>query len=149
MKYKYLRPTRESDIDYVLNLEQNPENAEHVDQWSRSHHISSLSNPDFGHHIIKSESGERLGYLITRELAPSRCLKIQRIVVESKGRGTGSAALREIANVASNRSDIVHLILYVRGGDIGLIKFYRTLGFDISNDEQLDRPGYTLLTMDV
>ncbi len=60
-----LRPTLQSDLDYVLTLEQDPANLPFITPWERTQHEAAIRFPDFRHFII--ESGDDLraaGFLI-------------------------------------------------------------------------------------
>jgi diamine N-acetyltransferase len=97
-----LRPTMTSDIDYVLTLEQDPENLAFITPWERTQHEAAIRFPDFRHFII--EGGDDLssiGFLILIGCrSPNQSLELKRMVVQSKGAGFGRAALRVAKKVA-------------------------------------------------
>ena len=52
-----LRPTMQSDLDYVLSLEQDPANLPFITPWERTQHEAAIRFPDFRHFIIEAGSG--------------------------------------------------------------------------------------------
>src|SRR3954468_8173499 len=97
-----LRPTMTSDIEFVLSLEQDPENLAFITPWERTQHEAAIRFPDFRHFII--EGGDDLsavGFLILIGCrSPNQSLELKRMVVQSKGAGFGRAALRVAKKVA-------------------------------------------------
>jgi len=91
-----LRPTMSRDIEFVLSLEQDPENLAFITPWERTQHEAAIRFPDFRHFII--EGGDDLssvGFLILIGCrSPNQSLELKRMVVQSKGAGFGRAALR-------------------------------------------------------
>ena len=52
-----LRPTMQSDLDYVLSLEQDPANLPFITPWERTQHEAAIRFPDFRHFIIEAGAG--------------------------------------------------------------------------------------------
>lgn len=74
-----LRKTEESDLDYVLAAEHNPENSRFVIPWSREQHLQALGDPDLAHLIAQRE--RRIGYVILAGLLdPNQNIEFRRIV---------------------------------------------------------------------
>jgi RimJ/RimL family protein N-acetyltransferase len=89
-----LRPTTEADLDFVIELERDAENARFIGQWSRDEHRTALSQPDREHWIIAEDAGERLGYIILYDArALGQAVYVKRIVVSRKSSGIGRRAL--------------------------------------------------------
>lgn len=42
-----LRPTLQSDLEYVLTLEQDPQNLPFITPWERTQHEAAIRFPDF------------------------------------------------------------------------------------------------------
>jgi RimJ/RimL family protein N-acetyltransferase len=97
-----LRPTMTSDLDYVLTLEQDPENLAFITPWERTQHEAAIRFPDFRHFIIEGGEGlEAVGFLILIGCrSQHQSLELKRMVVQSKGSGFGRAALRVAKKVA-------------------------------------------------
>lgn len=97
-----LRPTLQSDLEYVLTLEQDPQNLPFITPWERTQHEAAIRFPDFRHFII--ESGDDLGaagFLIFIGCkSHHRSLELKRMVVQHQGQGVGRAALRVAKKVA-------------------------------------------------
>lgn len=97
-----LRPTMQSDLEFVLSLENDPQNLPFITPWERTQHEAAIRFPDFRHFII--EGGEALdaaGFLILIGCkSKNLSLELKRMVVQSKGGGLGRAALRVAKKVA-------------------------------------------------
>jgi RimJ/RimL family protein N-acetyltransferase len=97
-----LRPTMSSDLDYVVRLEQAPENLPFITPWERTQHEAAIRFPDFRHFIV--EGGEDLAavgfVLLIGCRNPNRALELKRMVIEAKGAGFGRAALRMAKKIA-------------------------------------------------
>jgi diamine N-acetyltransferase len=97
-----LRPTMQSDLDFVLSLEQDPANLPYITPWERMQHEAAIRFPDFRHFIIEGGDGlEAVGFLLLIGCrSPNHSLELKRMVVQSKGHGYGRAALRVAKKVA-------------------------------------------------
>jgi RimJ/RimL family protein N-acetyltransferase len=97
-----LRPTMQSDLEFVLLLENDPANLPFITPWERTQHEAAIRFPDFRHFII--EGGEALdaaGFLILIGCrSKNLSLELKRMVVQSKGGGLGRSALRVAKKVA-------------------------------------------------
>ena len=97
-----LRPTLQSDLDFVLSLEQDPANLPYITPWERTQHEAAIRFPDFRHFIVESGPGlQAAGFLILIGCrSQHQSLELKRMVVQAKGQGTGRAALRLAKQVA-------------------------------------------------
>jgi diamine N-acetyltransferase len=128
-----LRPTTESDLDFVLALESHPENAPFVGQWTRDEHRDAIARADREHWIPSDPaSGERLGYLIAFDLRAQRCgVYVKRIVVDSKSKGVGREVMRRYAQHAFERLGAPFVWLSVHGDNLRGQRCYRAVGYDV------------------
>lgn len=97
-----LRPTMQSDLDFVLSLEQDPDNLPFITPWERTQHEAAIRFPDFRHFILEAGPGlEAAGFLILIGCrSRHQSLELKRMVVRTKGQGLGRAALRVAKKVA-------------------------------------------------
>ncbi len=97
-----LRPTMTSDLEYVLTLEQDPENLPFITPWERTQHEAAIRFPDFRHFIIEGGEGlDAIGFLILIGCrSQNQSLELKRMVVQAKGAGFGRAALRVAKKIA-------------------------------------------------
>ena len=97
-----LRPTMTSDLDYVVSLEQAPENLAFITPWERTQHEAAVRFPDFRHFIV--EGGDDLASVGFAILIGCRdrnqSIELKRMVIGAKGAGFGRAALRVAKKVA-------------------------------------------------
>src|ERR671918_304761 len=91
-----VRPTTESDLDFVLATERDPDNAPFILEWSREEHAAALGRPDMVHWIMEAlPDRRRVGYIILAGIGGRhRSIEFRRVAVAEKGHGFGRAALR-------------------------------------------------------
>jgi len=97
-----LRPTMQSDLEFVLSIESDPVNLPFITPWERTQHEAAIRFPDFRHFIIEGGEGlDAVGFLILIGCkSPHQSLELKRMVVRDMGRGFGRAALRVAKKVA-------------------------------------------------
>lgn len=97
-----LRPTMQSDLEFVLSLERDPENLPYITPWEKIQHEAAIRFPDFRHFIIETGPElERGGFLILIGCRnPHQSVELKRMVVQVKHQGFGRAALRVIKKIA-------------------------------------------------
>jgi diamine N-acetyltransferase len=97
-----LRPTMQSDLDYVLSLERDPENLPYITPWEKIQHEAAIRFPDFRHFIIEAGPElERGGFLILIGCRNQhQSIELKRMVVQNKHQGIGRAALRVVKKIA-------------------------------------------------
>jgi RimJ/RimL family protein N-acetyltransferase len=126
-----LRPTLQSDLDFVISLETDPANLPYITPWERTQHEAAIRFPDFRHFVIEGGDGlEPVGFLIligcrSRNLS----LELKRMVVKTKGVGFGRAALRVAKKVAFDDLDAHRFWLDVRTHNTRAKDLYDTEGF--------------------
>ena len=126
-----LRPTMSSDIEYVLSLENDPENLPFITPWERTQHEAAIRFPDFRHFIIEGGAGlDAAGFLILIGCrSQNQSLELKRLVVQSKGAGYGRAALRVAKKVAFDDLHAHRLWLDVKDGNSRAQALYDSEGF--------------------
>jgi RimJ/RimL family protein N-acetyltransferase len=125
-----LRPTREGDLDLVLSLERDPENAPFIGQWPREEHRATIAAADREHWIVqRAAGGARIGYLIARDLGAANGVYVQRIVIEPKSEGLGRAALRVFCRHAFLDLGAAFVWLSVFRRNLRGQRAYRAAGF--------------------
>ena len=91
----------QSDLDYVLSLEQDPANLPFITPWERTQHEAAIRFPDFRHFIIEAGAGlDSAGFVILIGCrSQNQSLELKRMVVQEKGLGYGRAALRVVKKI--------------------------------------------------
>src|SRR5215217_8176292 len=86
-----LRPTMQSDLDFVLSLEQDESNLPFITPWERVQHEGAIRFPDFRHFIIEAGAGyPSAGFVILQGCRnPNASVELKRIVLQPKGQGYG------------------------------------------------------------
>ena len=97
-----LRPTMLYDLDYVLSVEQDPQNRPFITPWERTQHEGAVRFPDFRHFIIEAGPDyERAGFVILQGCRnPHGSVELKRIVLQPKGRGFGRTCVRLLKQIA-------------------------------------------------
>jgi diamine N-acetyltransferase len=97
-----LRPTMQSDLEFVLSLERDPENLPYITPWERIQHEAAIRFPDFRHFIIETGEGlEAGGFLILIGCRNQhQSIELKRMVVRDKNQGYGRSALRVAKKIA-------------------------------------------------
>lgn len=93
-----LRPSTEDDLQRVLALEADPDNAPFILRWPADAHRAAISDTDQTHYMVEAkDSGEAIGYLILAALqSPHRSIEFVRITIGRKGEGYGRECLRAV-----------------------------------------------------
>ncbi|MGZ5270593.1 MAG: GNAT family N-acetyltransferase [Ramlibacter sp.] len=140
-----LRPTMQSDLDFVLSLERDPDNLPFITPWERTQHEAAIRFPDFRHFVI--EAGDDLaaaGFMILIGCrSPHQSLELKRMVVQRKGQGFGRAALRVAKKVAFDDLGAHRFWLDVRTRNTRARGLYESEGFALEGTlrEAVRGPG--------
>jgi diamine N-acetyltransferase len=128
-----LRPTMQSDLTYVLSLEQDEQNLPFITPWDRTQHEAAIRFPDFRHFIIEGGEGlDAVGFLILIGCrSQHQSLELKRMVVQTKGQGYGRAALRVAKRVVFDDLGAHRFWLDVKQRNVRAQAFYDSEGFVI------------------
>jgi RimJ/RimL family protein N-acetyltransferase len=131
-----LRPTMQSDLEFVLTLEQDPENLPFITPWERTQHEAAIRFPDFRHFIIEAGPGlDSAGFLILIGCrSQNQSLELKRMVVQRKGRGFGRAALRVAKKIAFDDLGAHRLWLDVKQRNARAKALYDSEGFVVEGE---------------
>ena len=126
-----LRPTMQSDLSFVLSLEQDPANLPFITPWERTQHEAAIRFPDFRHFIIEAGADfQAAGFAILIGCrSQHRALELKRMVVQTKGQGTGRAALRVLKRIAFDDLGAHRFWLDVKALNTRAAGLYETEGF--------------------
>lgn len=124
-----LRPTTVADCGFVVDVEEHPDNAPHVEHWSRAQHEASLDRPGTVHRIIETR-GARVGFVLLEDADdPNDSLLLRRIAVITKGRGHGRTAVLLTARYCFDLLGFHRLWLNVAAENRRAYVLYQRLGF--------------------
>lgn len=125
-----LRKTKEEDIDFVLNTEQNPENSEFIILWTRKQHIEAMKSQDKLHLIIETLDNKAVGYIILAGIEnPNHCVELVRITVANKGCGYGRESIKLIQQYVFTSLHAHRLWLDVKEHNYRAKNLYDSTGF--------------------
>jgi RimJ/RimL family protein N-acetyltransferase len=86
-----------SEIDEIVSMEAEQENAQFIFPNTKEDHFKLLSDNDVEHLILKTRNNEIIGFVILAGLKnKNRSIEFRRIVIKQKGKGYGRMALKEI-----------------------------------------------------
>lgn len=148
-----LRPTLQSDLDFVLSLERDPENLPFIAPWDRTQHEAAIRFPDFRHFIVEGGTDpQAVGFVILVGCrSPHRSLEFKRMVVQAKGRGYGRSALRMAKKLAFDDLGAHRLWLDVKKRNLRAQDLYRGEGFvvegELRDSVRLDDGFETMVVM--
>ena len=150
-----LRSTRDNDLERVLALEADPDNAPFILRWTRAAHLAAISDPDRAHLMVEEkESGEAVGYLILAAIrSPHRSIEFVRITIDRKGEGYGRECLRAVKRLAFDSMGAHRLWLDVMEHNARAKTLYLAEGFveegTLRESVELDgrRVSLTVLSM--
>ena len=91
-----------SDLDYVIQVEQDEQNQPFITPWERTQHEGAVRFPDFRHFIVEAGPDyERTGFVILQGCRnPHGSVELKRIVLQVKGQGYGRACVRLLKQMA-------------------------------------------------
>lgn len=124
-----LRPTTETDLEFVVETEHQAAKTGVVTAQSRAEHEDYLANTNIRHLIIESET-RAVGYAILAGIEDrNETIELRRIVVAEKGKGYGRSALRELKKLAFEELGAHRLWLDVVSRNERAEKLYESEGF--------------------
>jgi len=147
-----LRPTMQSDLAFVLSLEQDERNLPYITPWERTQHEAAIRFPDFRHFIIEGgEALEAAGFLILIGCrSRHQSLELKRMVVHTQGAGIGRAALKVAKKVAFDELRAHRLWLDVKMNNTRARALYDSEGFTVEGvlrESVLTDGGFVSLTL--
>ncbi|HUU45909.1 MAG TPA: GNAT family protein [Acidobacteriota bacterium] len=124
-------PTSEADLDVVLTMERDEENAQTIRQWPREKHRAAIADPSIAHLLVRATTDNRVvGFVVIIGLDdPDGNIEFKRIVIAEKDRGFGRAAVRQIANLTFTELGAHRLWLEVMRDNAPAIRLYQSEGF--------------------
>jgi diamine N-acetyltransferase len=130
MRSLRLRATTLEDLDFVLDAEQNPDNACFIIPWTRDHHTRAIVDLNLAHQIIELDTVERVGFILLSDLtSPHMSIEFRRIVVTAKRQGLGRAAVRAVKRFAFPERGAHRLWLDVKQHNMRARRLYESEGF--------------------
>ena len=138
-----LRPTTPADLDFVIALERDAENARFIGQWSHDEHRAALSRPDREHWIVANDDAERLGYIIVYDVrAAGHGVYVKRIVVDRKSSGVGRRALGMLLAHAFTELQAEYVSLAVYAENERAQRAYLATGFRLVELSEAERTEF-------
>ena len=93
-----LRKADESDLDYILRLEYDPENLKYIYPFDKAAQLEVLrGDTTMDVIVVERETGEEAGYfMLTNLKSPAKELEWTHVIIGKKGRGYGHEAMKLI-----------------------------------------------------
>jgi Acetyltransferases, including N-acetylases of ribosomal proteins len=125
-----LKTTAKEDIDFIINSEREPANAQYVGQWTKEQHINALLKDDILHLTVVDKVQKPVGYVIIAGLTnPNRNIEFMRVVISEKGKGYGRETLKLVKKIAFEQLNAHRLWLDVRLKNKTAQSLYKSEGF--------------------
>jgi RimJ/RimL family protein N-acetyltransferase len=126
-----LKNTQENDLDFVVEWEHQPDNAQYVGQWTKEQHRVSLFEEDILHLTVEEKSTNKpVGYVILAGITnPNHNVEFRRIVISDKGNGFGRETIKLIKKTAFEQLNAHRLWLDVRYKNHKAQRLYKSEGF--------------------
>jgi RimJ/RimL family protein N-acetyltransferase len=126
-----LRPTMQSDLDFVISVEQDQANRPFITPWERTQHEGAIRFPDFRHFIVEAGADyPSAGFVILQGCRnPHHSVELKRIVLQPKGRGLGRACVRLLQQMAFRDLGAHRFWLDVKSLNVRAQALYRSEGF--------------------
>ena len=126
-----LRSSTREDLDFVLGLELDTDNAPFILRWPAKMHLDTISDPDRAHLTVEArESGQPVGYVILSALkSPHRSIEFVRMTIARKGEGYGRECLRAVKQMAFDTLGAHRLWLDVMSHNARAKSLYLAEGF--------------------
>lgn len=123
--------SQESDLEFIMQMERDPENSPFVRQWSEEQHLEAMSDDNVAHLVVCREPDRHVvGFVILRGLTdPDNSIEFKRLVINEKGSGFGRDAVQLIKKFAFEHSRAHRLWLEVVESNERAFQLYRTEGF--------------------
>ncbi|MCK8058488.1 MULTISPECIES: GNAT family N-acetyltransferase [unclassified Fusibacter] len=127
----FLKPTTDSDLDFVLKNEQLAAEAGYVALWTKKQHEEALTRNETIHRIVtRLEDGASVGYLIANRDSNDN-LELMRLVIAEKKKGYGRETIDLVKELAFNTLKVNRLWLDVRVHNQYATAMYLDMGFVI------------------
>lgn len=131
------RPTLESDLDFVLGLEADPDTAPFIHAWPIEEHLGAIAEEGVAHWIVEDVVREvPVGFVILKGLGTD-VIELRRIAISEKGRGYGTHAVRLVKEVSFGEMGARRLWLDVYDFNDRARSIYAAEGFEA----ELERPA--------
>ena len=120
-----------SDLDYVIQVEQDEQNQPFITPWERTQHEGAVRFPDFRHFIVEAGPDyERMGFVILQGCRnPHASVELKRIVLQVKGQGHGRACVRLLKQMAFRDLHAHRFWLDVKTLNTRALALYASEGF--------------------
>jgi len=120
-----------SDLDFVIQVEQDSANRPYITPWERTQHEGAVRFPDFRHFIVEAGADyASVGFAILQGCRNQhRSVELKRIVLQPKGQGVGRAAVRLLTQLAFRDLGAHRFWLDVRSLNTRALALYRSEGF--------------------
>jgi hypothetical protein len=93
----FIIKTQAMDIDAVVAMENDIENAEFIFSNSTEEHLDLLRDDDIAPLVLKSENAQTIGFVVLAGLKDkNESIEFCRIVINQKGKGYGRKAIQKI-----------------------------------------------------
>ena len=120
----------ESDIPYIMSLEQHPENRKFVVQGTLDEHTMEIANEDYIVGLVR-EGYDKIGYMLCKVDLPNSSFELRRLIIQSKGQGYGKEAIIGLIDYAIHKRSFHRFWLDVYEDNVTGINLYKSIGMKL------------------
>lgn len=125
-----IHKTQQKDIDIILSIEADKENALFITQNTYKEHLDLISNTDIEHLILKTKDDKLIGFVILAGISDkNKSIEFRRIVIKEKGKGFGRLAIKKIKRYCFTKLKCHRLWLDVLENNKRARHLYQSEGF--------------------
>jgi RimJ/RimL family protein N-acetyltransferase len=129
-----LRPSSETDLEFVLKLEADSDTAPFIHAWPIEEHRSAIADSDVAHWIVEDTARALpVGFVILKGLGTD-IIEFRRIAISEKGRGYGSHAVRLVKEAALGEMGARRIWLDVYDFNDRARAIYKAEGFETESE---------------
>jgi len=127
-----IRKAVTDDIQFMGKAETDAENSPWIGHWNDELRLEQFKNPDVLQTIIELKGGQKVGFIIFRELLNKDLhIELKRICITEKGKGYGKEALYLSQDLAFNKLNAQKLYLHTKTENIRAQNIYKATGFNM------------------
>ncbi len=88
-----VRPAKETDIPYIMRLEQEEQNQDYVFQGTYDEHVAEIQAKNVFLRMIEDFNKEPVGFILSALDSKSHSYELRRIVIDKKNKGYGKEVI--------------------------------------------------------
>lgn len=125
------RPSTEADLEFILQLENNPENIKFINSWPKQRHREAFRNDDVFHGIVMCQDHPAGFFILAGLESSNKSIEFLRVVIAEKEKGLGRKVLKAVKKYCFEDLKSHRLWLDVKSFNERAKYLYQSEGFQI------------------